>query len=95
MTGEIKRYLKSCFDRIETATLIGSKEVLTAEEAAVFTGYTTKGIYAMTSEKRIPHYKKNGKLYFRKQELVEWMTQRKVLTDDEINAKAATYVATH
>lgn len=95
MTGEIKRYLKNCFERIETATLIGSKEVLTVEEAAVFTGYTTKGIYTMTSEKRIPHYKKNSKLYFRKQELVEWMTQRKVLTNDEINAKAATYVATH
>lgn len=94
MTAELKQYMDERFDRIERTTLIGAKEVLTVEEAAMLTGYAVKGIYQLTSEKRIPHYKKNGRLYFRKSELEGWMTQHKVLTEQEINSKADTYLAT-
>lgn len=94
MTAELKQYMDERFDRIETATLLGAKEVLTIEEAALLTGYKVKGLYELTSTKRIPHYKKNGRLYFRKSELEGWMTQYKVLTEQEINSKADTYLAT-
>ena len=49
----------------------------------------------MTSKKRIPHYKQGGRVYFKKDELVEWMTERKVKTESEINSDAETYTATH
>lgn len=94
MTAELKQYMDERFDRIERTTLLGAKEVLTVEEAAMLTGYAVNGIYQLTSEKRIPHYKKNGRLYFRKSELEGWMTQHKVLTEQEINSKADTYLAT-
>ena len=94
MTAELKQYMDERFDRVERTTLLGAKEVLTVEEAAMLTGYAVKGIYQLTSEKRIPHYKKNGRLYFRKSELEGWMTQHKVLTEQEINSKADTYLAT-
>ena len=94
MTAELKQYMDERFDRIERTTLLGAKEVLTVEEAAMLTGYAVKGIYQLTSEKRIPHHKKNGRLYFRKSELEGWMTQHKVLTEQEINSKADTYLAT-
>lgn len=83
------------FDRLETATLIGSKETLTIEEAALYIGYKVKGMYTLTSQKRIPHYKKNGKLYFDKQELDAWMKANKVKTESEINSQAETYTVTH
>lgn len=95
MTQELKEYMDARFDRIETAARLGAKEVLDIEEAALLTGYKIKGLYTLTSEKRIPHYKKNGKLYFRKDELEAWMTENKVLTQREINSKAQTYIATH
>lgn len=95
MTADMKKYMDERFDRIEMATLLGSKAVLNIEEAAMLTGYKVKGIYEMTSQRRIPHYKKNGKLYFKKSELEEWMTERKVLTENEIRGKAQTFVATH
>ncbi len=95
MTAELKQYMDERFDRLEAATLIGVKDILTAEEAAMFTGYTARGIYALTSQKRIPHYKKNGKLYFNKQELAGWMTENRVMTEAEINSAATTYTAIH
>lgn len=93
MTSEMKEYMDERFDRLERAAMIGAKPVLGVEEAAEFTGYTTRGIYQLTREKRIPHYKKNGRLYFKKEELVDWMTERKVLTENEIHGKAVTYTA--
>lgn len=94
MTTDIKEYMEARFDRLETAALLGAKEVLSIEEAALLTGYKVKGLYTLTSEKRIPHYKKNGKLYFKKSELEAWLTENKVLTGAEIHSKAVTYTAT-
>lgn len=95
MISEIREYMEQRFSELQTATLLAGKNVIGVEEAAMLTGYTIKGIYTLTSEKRIPHYKKNGKLYFKKDELEAWMTENKVLTQREINIKAQTYVATH
>ncbi len=92
---EIQKEINAGFDRLEKATLINAKPVLDIEEAALFTGYSVKGLYALTSKRQIPHYKRNGKLYFKKEELVAWMTEQKILTDKEMNGKAETYTATH
>lgn len=95
MTAEFKDYIDERFNRLESATLIKVKETLTAEEAALYTGYSLKGIYALTSGKQIPHYKRNGKLYFKKAELDEWMTKTRVMTDEEVHSKAVTYTTLH
>lgn len=95
MTTETKQYIDERFDRLEAATLIGVKTMLTAEEAAAYTGYALKGIYDLTHRKRIPHYKKNGKLYFKKTELDAWMTEDRVMTEKELNSRATTYLVTH
>lgn len=95
MTQELKEYMDERFNRIEIYTRLNAKEVINIEEASMLTGYTIKGIYTLTSEKRIPHYKKNGKLYFKKSELERWMTEYKVHTEAEIRSKAVTYTVTH
>lgn len=87
--------LSDKLDRIEQLTIISSKTVLDLSEAAVFTGYSESHIYNLTSKKGIPHYKKNRKLYFKKAELEEWLLERQVKTDKEIESRAATYVSTH
>lgn len=78
--------------RIEELTLAGFKAVLNITEASQFTGISRPQIYRLTSERRIPHYKKNNKLYFRKTELENWMLENKIDTIDEINSKASTHV---
>lgn len=78
--------------RIEELTLAGFKTVLNITEASQFTGISKGQIYRLTSERRIPHYKRNNKLCFKKTELENWMLQNKVETIDEINSRASTYL---
>ena len=78
--------------RIEELTLAGFKTVLDITEASQFTGISKGQIYRLTSERRIPHYKRNNKLHFKKTELENWMLQNKVETIDEINSRASTYL---
>jgi excisionase family DNA binding protein len=77
---------------IERATLLGAKDVLNVEEAAMLLGYTPKSVYALTYQRLIPYYKSKGKLYFRKAELEAWMTENRIATKKEIETQAATYV---
>ena len=95
MIPDMQQTIEQWCERMEKITLLGNKEILTLSEAAMLTGYKEKGLYELTSNKRIPHYKKNGKLYFKKSELEEWMTDNKVMTNEEIHRKAVTYVVTH
>jgi predicted DNA-binding transcriptional regulator AlpA len=87
--------LSNKLDRITELTLIGAKTVLNLEETALFTGLSVGHLYRLTSGKQIPHFKKNRKLYFKKAELEDWMLEQKILTEDEIQSRASTYVATH
>lgn len=89
------RTINSRLERIERLTLIGAKDVLDIDEASLFTGFSRGHLYRLTSERRIPHYKKNRKLYFKKSELEAWMLEDKVLTVEDIESQAATYTTTH
>ena len=95
MSEEIIRRLDARLDRIEQLTLIGAKNVLDLDEAVLLTGLSKGHIYRLTSERQIPHFKKCRHLYFKKQELEDWMLEHKVPTKSETDSMASTYVATH
>lgn len=82
-------------DRIEALTLIGVKNVLDIDEAALFTGYSKGHLYRLTSTKQIPHFKKDRKVVFVKSELEAWLTENPVKTGAQIDREATTYCATH
>lgn len=94
-SDEVLQQVMSRLDRIERLTLIAAKNTLDLQEAVIYTGYSEGHIYRLTSERRIPHFKESRKLYFDKKELDAWMQKQRVLTVDEIDSKASTYVATH
>lgn len=73
-------------------TAICHKEVLSFDEAVIYTGFKKSYLYKLTSTKAIPHYKPTGKsCYFRRRELEEWLTANPVATDEELNAAALEY----
>lgn len=47
--------------------------ILTIDEAVAFTGYSKSAIHSATSKNTIPHFKRGNKLFFFKDELVEWL----------------------
>jgi len=78
-------------DRLEKL-LIGSKEVLTFDEASDYTGISRSYLYKLTASGRIPHSKPNGKmLFFEKSKLVEWLLQNNRKSKKEIEAEAIAY----
>ena len=81
--------------RVERLAAISAKAILDLDEAVLFTGFSKGHLYRLTSERQIPHYKKNRKLYFKKTELEAWLLEEKVLTNAEIDSRATTYIATH
>lgn len=74
MDKDIELIILEKLDRIEKLCLIRSKEVLTAEEVAVYTGMTVRYIHQLVHADKIPHYKPRGKLlYFKKDEINDWL----------------------
>lgn len=87
--------LQDILKRLDTLTnaVMTSKEVLTIEEAAAFTGLSTSTLYKKTSAQEIPHFKPFGKvIYFKRADLLACMLQNRVKTMSEINAEASAHV---
>jgi len=80
-------------DALRSAALIGAKDVLTVGECSMFTGYSVQTIYAMTSGREIPHYKRGNTLFFDKAELEAWLKGRPVPTGEGLEAEAARMAA--
>jgi excisionase family DNA binding protein len=71
-------------DQLE-GTLWLSKNVLTSTEAALYLGIAESYLYKLTSKKKIPHYKPNGRcIYFNKEELSRWALQNPVSLNENV-----------
>ena len=82
-------------ERIEKGVML-QKNVLTFEEAVMFTGLAKSYLYKLTASGKIPYYKPGGKLiYFDRSELERWMLRNPVKTADEIEQQAVNYCHTN
>lgn len=95
---DLRIMTKEEFDVIASlieANKTNTKAVLTTEEAAKYLGVTKSAIYKLTMAKKIPHYRSQGGklLYFKREEIEQWATSCKVLTDEELEAKANSLIS--
>jgi excisionase family DNA binding protein len=72
----------------EPEYLIGIKEA-----AREILGLSESRVYTLCSTKKIPHIKRGNRLYFSRQELLEWLKAGKVDTIDDVSKEASVYVA--
>jgi excisionase family DNA binding protein len=73
---------------------IMQKSVLTAQEAALYLGWSISYLYKKTMLRDVPHYKPEGKkLYFDRLELESWMKRNRVASKDELLCQAETIMA--
>jgi hypothetical protein len=95
-TDMIDKEIKEQLDRIEQYSLIAAKNVLNINEAAIILGMTVRGVRENVRNRIIPCYKPNvNRLYFKKSELEEWMTQNRRKSMAELKSEAAAYCFTH
>jgi excisionase family DNA binding protein len=72
------------------------KRILSFEEACTYTGFAESYMYKLTSARKIPHSKPNGKkIFFDREQLDQWLLSNPVKTAGQINAEASTYITTH
>ena len=62
-------------------------------DVSLLTGYTNPTIYGYCQKNSIPYHKKNGRLFFFKSEIVNWIRTGKVKTLKELEADADTYLS--
>lgn len=91
---EEKNIILAKLERLEKISLLSAKSILTIEDVCDLTGLSRARIYTLCSQKEIPHYKQ-GKTYFKRDEVERWLTAHRVPTSQEIKSKAAMYCHTH
>jgi len=73
--------------------LLGSKKVLTFDEACDYTGISRSYLYKLTAAGKIPHSKPNGKLiYFDIDRLNKWLLRNDRKSICEANDQAVEYI---
>lgn len=69
------------------------KEMLTIDDAVKFTGLSKSSLYKMSFNRDIPVYKPTGrKLYFKKEDMINYLHQNRVMSGKEIEQQAINYV---
>jgi excisionase family DNA binding protein len=91
---ELQKRVEALENALQMAGL-ATKEILTFDEAARFSGLSKSYIYKLTAGHRIPHFKPAGKMvFFNRKELEFWLQQHRVKTADELKAEAENYCVT-
>ena len=57
------------------------------DQIVSLTGYTKKTLYGYCQKNQIPHYKKNGRLFFFKSEIIDWIKSDQQKTIKQIESE--------
>ncbi len=93
---EVKQLFRDELENFFAEKQIGAKlnetdEVSGIDLAIELTGLAKPTIYGLVSERKIPHSKQGKRLYFSRQELLEWIKDGKRKTQAEIKIEAANF----
>lgn len=55
-----------------------TKEFISLKEAAELLGCSNSTVYKLTSNRKIPFYKPKGKIFFNKNDIIEYINKSKV-----------------
>lgn len=59
---------------------------------SVYLKLSISAIYKLTSTSEIPHYKSGKRLYFKKEDIDEWIFSHRIKTRDDIEKEAMEYI---
>ena len=67
-------------------------EIFNINQAAIYLGVAKSTVYKMTSSRLIPHSKISKRIYFKRNEIDEWINKHKIKTNVEIEQEADEYL---
>ncbi|TXD53911.1 helix-turn-helix domain-containing protein [Polaribacter sp. IC063] len=73
--------------KYNSSLLLEDKDPKNIDEIVELTGYKKKTLYGYCQNNTIPHHKKNGRLFFFKAEIIDWIQSGKQKTIKEIEAE--------
>ena len=87
-------------DRIEkaieklntTGPVAAANTPMDIKDLAEYLKMSVSAIYKLTSSSEIPHYKSGKRLYFKKEDINEWIFSRRIKTNDDIEKEAMEYI---
>lgn len=65
-----------------------NKTVFTLDEFCAYTGYKKSYVYKLVSAKQIPYHKRGKSLFFKRVDVIKYITAIRIASKDELNAKA-------
>lgn len=93
LTNEIKE-LKELLTNIKKADSTElSEKLLTVKETATFLNLTVPTIYSKVSRGELPFMKRGKRLYFSDVELLSYLKDGRVKTNEQIEAEADAYIS--
>ncbi|WP_055445537.1 helix-turn-helix domain-containing protein [Lacinutrix himadriensis] len=93
--AEVKKELKELKALLQSNAKQQSQtdDPLTIDEIVKLTGYTKPTIYGYCQKNEIPHHKKNGRLFFFKTEIIDWIKEGKQKTVKELQVSVDTFLS--
>jgi excisionase family DNA binding protein len=93
---EIRQLFREELENFFAENRVGKNEAKTDEIGGIdlaieLTGLAKPTIYSLCSERKIPHSKQGKRLYFSRQDLLEWIKNGKRKTQVEIAIEAENY----
>lgn len=89
--------LYAIFDAIEDLSKRSFKVMLTVKEASQYTGYSAAHIRRLVYNRKLPYYKPeeggSGKLFLKRTDLDEYMSENRYPSERELGERAATHLA--
>lgn len=83
-------------NRIESMLMANAqaKNILSVDDVVVLTGLSKPSVYGLCHKRKIPFYKQ-GKLFFKREEIEKWVFANRIPTEAEVESKAELYCHTH
>lgn len=83
--------IEKAIEKLKTASN-DDEDFMTIEQVSSFVGLSKATIYGLTHERKIPYFKAGKRLYFKKADIVNWITSTKVKIKQEVNQLADEYI---
>ncbi len=68
------------------------EDFMNIDQVSSFIDLSKPTVYGLTHIQKIPYFKASSRLYFKKSDIVNWITSSKVNTKQELNQMADEYI---